>query len=604
MKYILVLLSVFVWGCTPCFAQDYVEKQSVEGTNLLKNPGFENARVGWTLSNGTPSFNTTYNILPGVNALSVAVSSLNGTVYTQNVSNCSKLYGNNLEISGYLHTTASTFQICSMNNGSEYQCQLLPAQSALGSGGGLQQVVLNMPAPSSGSCGVRVRTSGSTTGTVVADQFYVGLARNIGTVAQAEVVVKVTRSAAQSVANTTATKVQFNVEGKDVYGEFDSTTNYRFQASRAAAYVFSGSLDFEATTGTGELRVDMYVNGSVVEYKSLSRLGTVSQPFGVPFEFQRDLAVGDYVEFFAFQGTGSSLNIRGNSTVFGLTSLIIKRYPLGSETVVRPNSGADLLNTISIVDNGTCPANSIELTDAGGTIPAQYTALIARRGSSTLPSYRGLVPSGIGSSTVNGRTKTGPTNPGDKQEDQMQGHVHQSGSSNGSTGADYTALINGTGGTGANGGTAISDGSNGTPRTGTETRASSFGVRYCLWAVSNPFLMMANSVMSSSAGVEVVNRLRVDTNCSSSPCTITSKSGDWAIMTRTGTGQYRVDFTAGTYSAGPSCSCSALIVGVSSGLCTGQTLPTTSSWSFNTAASATPATNADASFHIICQGPR
>jgi hypothetical protein len=41
-----------------------------------------------------------------------------------------------------------------------------------------------------------------------------------------------------------------------------------------------------------------------------------------------------------------------------------------------------------------------------------------------LPDHRGLSPKMIGNATVNGRTKTGPVELGEKQEDQGQGHRH------------------------------------------------------------------------------------------------------------------------------------------------------------------------------------
>lgn len=71
-------------------------------------------------------------------------------------------------------------------------------------------------------------------------------------------------------------------------------------------------------------------------------------------------------------------------------------------------------------------------------------------------------------------------------------------------------------------------------------------------AMSAPLLV--NTVVSDSAGVEKVMRVKVASPCSSSPCTITSQSGNWVTnVTRSGTGLYSVNF-ATTYSEAPTCS--------------------------------------------------
>lgn len=124
------------------------------------------------------------------------------------------------------------------------------------------------------------------------------------------------------------------------------------------------------------------------------------------------------------------------------------------------------------------------LYSEGGTVPGKHGN---GDGSTTfnLPNYDGLPLRGIGSQSINGRTKTGPSDSYSTLEDQVQGHFH--GLANG------TAVLRGAGGSlagpPAGSGAAFetlsvsapsSDGSNGTPRTGADTRESSHGV---IWAV-------------------------------------------------------------------------------------------------------------------------
>lgn len=106
-------------------------------------------------------------------------------------------------------------------------------------------------------------------------------------------------------------------------------------------------------------------------------------------------------------------------------------------------------------------------------------------GSTTfnLPDYQGVVPKGTGSQTINTREKTGP-DLGVVQEDQMQGHYHDINVSNGAgattriavyasqnTQLGSTLSLTGIG-------APITDGTNGTPRTGTTTRENSIGTNF------------------------------------------------------------------------------------------------------------------------------
>lgn len=148
-----------------------------------------------------------------------------------------------------------------------------------------------------------------------------------------------------------------------------------------------------------------------------------------------------------------------------------------------------------------CDGSAVSRTTYADLFSAIGTAFGAGNGTTTfnIPNTSGLVLRGTGNQALSGRTKTGPS-VGATQEDQIQGHVHYSFSSQ----VDGSALSNArvpvystTGGTadtytieGDTGGiadantgpgsTPITDGSNGTPRTGDETRVSALGVNYII----------------------------------------------------------------------------------------------------------------------------
>lgn len=123
-----------------------------------------------------------------------------------------------------------------------------------------------------------------------------------------------------------------------------------------------------------------------------------------------------------------------------------------------------------------------------------------------------------------------------------------------------------------------------------------------------PMPLLVGGVTSNTSGMERVERAfinggTVSTDCSSSPCTVTSQSGTWITsVTRSGTGTYTVNIATGIFSAQPNCTGTAetgsaygsILQRVSAGSSTSLQILTLSS----------PTTTADMRFSIICQGPR
>ena len=127
-------------------------------------------------------------------------------------------------------------------------------------------------------------------------------------------------------------------------------------------------------------------------------------------------------------------------------------------------------------NNATAPA-FYKTSDSAGTIRSTSGAYMV------LPDARGLTPKMLGNAIINGRTKVGPTELGEKQEDQMQGHWHYSYAAAGGGGTFDTHnsfyannntpyLLNG------HNRDASPDGTHGEPRTGATTRDSSIGTNF------------------------------------------------------------------------------------------------------------------------------
>lgn len=107
-------------------------------------------------------------------------------------------------------------------------------------------------------------------------------------------------------------------------------------------------------------------------------------------------------------------NLNDDPAIFGIPCILLE-----GNVILIANYTALVANTyVGDVDNATAPAY-FKTSDAGGTIRDTTGAYFV------LPDRRGLSPKHIGDATISGRTKTGPTEVGEMQEDQIQGHWHQ-----------------------------------------------------------------------------------------------------------------------------------------------------------------------------------
>ena len=136
----------------------------------------------------------------------------------------------------------------------------------------------------------------------------------------------------------------------------------------------------------------------------------------------------------------------------------------------------------------SCPSKTVP-ADGSSLVRSSYLALFTAIGVTygnvdgthfNVPNSKGVFLRGAGSQTISAISYTGTQ--GTTQGDQFQGHEHNvtySAGTNLTTGAvDYVIVA---GGSYAPTSTPISDGTNGTPRTGTETRPANISVLYCIY---------------------------------------------------------------------------------------------------------------------------
>jgi len=116
--------------------------------------------------------------------------------------------------------------------------------------------------------------------------------------------VKVTRSSAQTIPNTTYTKIQFDSELFDTNSEFDSTTNYRWTCVTPGYYRVSANVRLAGVTGV---------------VLKLVKNGTTDLSISAPVSATGDQTVncadvvkfttGDYLEAQVYHNSGASKNV-------------------------------------------------------------------------------------------------------------------------------------------------------------------------------------------------------------------------------------------------------------------------------------------------------
>jgi hypothetical protein len=120
---------------------------------------------------------------------------------------------------------------------------------------------------------------------------------------------RVYNSAAISVNNATATALTFNSERYDTDSIHSTSANTsRLTCTRAGKYVIVGHVAF-ASNATGLRTVSIRLNGSatIIAAQNAVPISGDETIFSIATIY--DLAVGDYVELYAYQSSGGALNV-------------------------------------------------------------------------------------------------------------------------------------------------------------------------------------------------------------------------------------------------------------------------------------------------------
>jgi len=124
------------------------------------------------------------------------------------------------------------------------------------------------------------------------------------------------RSANQTPANATVTKIQFNAESFDTDNCFDSTTNYRFTPNKAGYYQISASLQASSTGAGKETVMQIYLNGASIGNGGYSQTNSWANYVHANTQVYYFNGTTDYMEIYGYIDDSAGRNFAATSTVF------------------------------------------------------------------------------------------------------------------------------------------------------------------------------------------------------------------------------------------------------------------------------------------------
>lgn len=545
--------------------------------NLLKNPSFEatSGITSWTAGSGSVAADETTNIFAGKKSQLMTLTTVNGLSLSQDITPTIQMLGSNFEASVAIKTSLTTLQVCARQAAATYgTCATVQGD------GNWHTYSVNMPGPSSGSVGVSVITTSSTTGTYYVDAGYVGLARNLGNGVPNNVF-----SAKISSAGVVSDENEDFINGNcTVSGTF--TCNF-------VSGKFSVAPNCTLTDVTGSTYA-----GSIV---SVSTSALVTNTFNTTNGLQTQI--------------GQQIICTRSSTDWVQPTIQAPNWDT-DWTSYTPNDGAG--HVIGAVTTAPTPGAGYTLTAkwrrVGDSMEIMWNYFQTAAGSAGSGVYKFPLPTGYTIDTNKVTVSTAGIGAG--------GNVVGNGQA-----SNTTALAANT----ANEGAIIPYDSNSLsfitsngltvgqryPISSSQYSLASSVIYFSFtakvpiqgWTKTLNAPMLVGSVTSNNTGAQLVSSVNVGgagTNgtCTTTPCTLTSNDG-FTSVTRSSTGSYTATL-ANTYSSPAKCVVSGL------GNTAGNGLPflyinnngtTGSSFSIS-CFRPNLATVDDCSFSIICSGPR
>jgi len=127
---------------------------------------------------------------------------------------------------------------------------------------------------------------------------------------------RLTKSAVQSIDNATETAITWNTEDFDTdnfHSTSSNTSRITIPSGKAGKYLITGLIGF-AENAAGTRQVLLFKNGSNIYFAAQFKPADNTQP-QLTFSTIQSLAEADYIEIYAYQSSGGSLNYPHNNAV-------------------------------------------------------------------------------------------------------------------------------------------------------------------------------------------------------------------------------------------------------------------------------------------------
>jgi hypothetical protein len=124
--------------------------------------------------------------------------------------------------------------------------------------------------------------------------------------------VSVQKTAQQSLSSGTFTLVSWDVENFDTDAFHDNSTNnsrITIPSGKGGKYLLSGGLRFTSGSAAGNRAATLYKNGTDLNYIFFQPPTTTTNDNLQPFSFVVSLAAADYLQLYAYQNSGTTLNL-------------------------------------------------------------------------------------------------------------------------------------------------------------------------------------------------------------------------------------------------------------------------------------------------------
>lgn len=114
------------------------------------------------------------------------------------------------------------------------------------------------------------------------------------------------RNTEQTIATTTATKLQANTEEFDTDNCYDAVTNYRFTPSVPGYYLFTGAVSWNIIASSASTQIYLYKNGTLFKTGSGDELDPNDYAVNVLSALVYMNGTTDYAELYVYQNSGGN----------------------------------------------------------------------------------------------------------------------------------------------------------------------------------------------------------------------------------------------------------------------------------------------------------